>query len=146
MEFAMALPVFIILVLGIVEFGWLFFAQHTLQFATREGMRMALVGRTLTDASGNPMTRQASIIKTIQDNASVAIKPSQLTIAIYPVTNNFSDPPNWQNLQDPGNPGDYMRVQTSYDHKLFTPLIGSLFSGGHIVLRAQGTYQNETFG
>ena len=145
MEFAMSLPVFIILVIGIVEFGWYFFAQHTLQFATREGMRLALVGRTITDASGNPMTRQASIVKTIQDNAAVAIKPDKLMVAIYPVNNDFSDPANWQNMQNPGSPGDYMRVQTSYDHRLFTPLIGALFSGGHVVLRAQGTYRNETF-
>jgi hypothetical protein len=144
-EFALALPVFLILVIGIIEFGWYFFVQHTLQFATREGMRLALVGGTLTDGSGNPMTRQASIIQTIQDNASVAVKADHLMIAIYPVNGDFSDPANWQNLQNPGGPGDYMRVQTSYDHRLFTPLIGAFFNGGHIVLRAQGTYRNETF-
>ncbi len=49
MEFALTLPIFIILVIGIIEFGWYFFVQHTLQYATREGMRLALVGRTLTD-------------------------------------------------------------------------------------------------
>ena len=47
MEFALTLPVFFILVIGIIEFGWYFFVQHTLQYATREGMRLALVGRTL---------------------------------------------------------------------------------------------------
>ena len=91
------------------------------------------------------MTRQASIIQTIQKNAAVAMKTDKLIIAIYPVSNNFSDPANWQNMQNPGGPGDYMRVQTSYDHKLFTPLIGVLFNGGNIVLRAQGTYRNESF-
>jgi len=144
-EFALALPVFIILVIGIIEFGWYFFVQHTLQFATREGMRLALVGRTITDASGNPMTRQASIIQTIQEHASVAVKADKLVISIYPVNNDFSDPANWQNMLNPGGPGDYMRVQTSYDHRLFTPLIGNLFSGRHVVIRAQGTYRNELF-
>ena len=144
-EFALALPIFIILVIGIIEFGWYFFMQHTLQFATREGMRLALVGRTITDASGNPMTRQASIIQTIRDNAAVAVKGNGLMISIYPVNNDFSDPANWQNLQNPGGPGDYMRVQTSYDYRFFTPLIGKLFNGGHIVIRAQGTYRNELF-
>ena len=74
-EFALTLPVFIILVIGIIEFGWYFFVQHTLQYATREGMRLALVGRTLTDGSGNPMTREASIIQTIKEKASLAVKP-----------------------------------------------------------------------
>ena len=74
MEFALALPIFIILVIGIIEFGWYFFVQHTLQYATREGMRLALVGRTLT-VGGTTLTREASIIKTIQDNAVLAVKP-----------------------------------------------------------------------
>ena len=31
---------FIILILGVMEFGWFYFHQHTMQFATREGMRL----------------------------------------------------------------------------------------------------------
>ena len=75
MEIAIALPLFLMLVIGIIEFGWYFFVQHTLQYATREGMRLALVGRTLTDTAGNPMTRKASIIKTIREEASLAVNP-----------------------------------------------------------------------
>jgi len=144
-EFAMALPIFIILVIGIMEFGWYFFVQHTLQYATREGMRLALVGRTLTDGSGNAMTREASIVKTIKDEAAVAVKSAAIQVSIYPVKADFSDPTGWQNTQDAGDPGEYMRVRTRYDHKLFTPLIGSFFSGGHVVIQAEGTYRNELF-
>ncbi len=54
MEFALTLPIFIILVIGIIEFGWYFFVQHTLQYATREGMRLALVGRTINNPGGTP--------------------------------------------------------------------------------------------
>jgi Flp pilus assembly protein TadG len=143
-EFAMALPFFIILVVGIIEFGWYFFVQHTLQYATREGMRLALVGRTL-GSPGHPMTREASIIQTIKDQASMAVSPGALLISIYPVNNDFSDPANWQATQDAGDPGQYMRVRTLYDHRLFTPLIGAFFSGGHIVIQAEGTYRNESF-
>src|SRR5436309_9936394 len=59
-EFALALPLFLIIMISIVDFGIYSFIQHTLQFATREGVRLALVGRTLTDASGNTLTREAS--------------------------------------------------------------------------------------
>ena len=48
-EFAMVLPVFVLLLFGIIEFGRYFFVQHTLQFATREGTRLALVGGTLVE-------------------------------------------------------------------------------------------------
>jgi hypothetical protein len=144
-EFAVALPVFIILVIGIMEFGWYFFVQHTLQYATREGMRLALVGRQLTDPSGNVMTRADSIVKTIKEQASLAVDPGMLMISIYPVKDDFSDPTGWQSQQNAGDEGDYMRVRTRYDHKLFTPLIGTFFSGGHAVVVAEGTYRNELY-
>ena len=144
-EFALTLPVFIILVVGIIEFGWCFFVQHTLQYATREGMRIALVGRTLADASGNPMTRQASIIQTIKKEASLAVNPDSVLISIYPVGANFSDPTNWQNTQDAGGTGQYMRVRTRVIHTFFTPLIGAFFPNGTMTIQAEGTYRNESW-
>jgi Flp pilus assembly protein TadG len=144
-EFALALPIFAVLLIGIMEFGWYFFVQHTLQYATREGMRLALVGRTLTNPSGTQMTREASIIKTIQDNAVLAVTPAQLSISIYPVSSSYADPSGWQNTQNAGSAGDYMRVRSRYDHTFFTPLIGSFFTGGKVTIQAEGTYRNELF-
>jgi Flp pilus assembly protein TadG len=138
-EFALALPIFIILVIGIIEFGWCFFVQHTLQYATREGMRLAIVGRTLTN-----MSPEASIIYTIRQEASLAVNPNSVLISIYPVGNNFGDPTNWQNTQTAGNRGDYMRVRTRVIHTFFTPLIGSFFPGGTLTIQAEGTFRNES--
>lgn len=139
-EFALTLPVFIILVVGIIEFGWCFFVQHTLQYATREGMRLALVGRTLTG-----MTPEASIIYTIRQEASLAVNPDSVLISIYPVGNNFSDPTNWQNTQNAGGSGQYMRVRSRVIHTFFTPLIGAFFTGGQMTIQAEGTYRNESW-
>ena len=145
-EFALVLPLFLLLVLGIVDFGRYFFVEHTLQYATREGMRLALVGRTLNDANGNPMSRVDSIIKTIQDNASLAVNPSSLSIYIYPIGNNYQDPQNWNTLApSAGDPGSYMRVKTDYTYNFLTPLIGAFFAGGNTLVEAQGTYRNELF-
>jgi Flp pilus assembly protein TadG len=151
-EFALTLPIFILLVIGIVEFGYYFFVQHTLQYATREGMRLALVGRQLV-VGGATLSPEASIIKTIQDNVAIAVKPAAVNIYIYPVTSSYQDPSNWQSYSTAtpggnptaGNPGDYMRVRSTYVHKFFTPLIGTFFTGGSIVIRAEGTYRNELF-
>ncbi|HNS53479.1 MAG TPA: pilus assembly protein [Syntrophales bacterium] len=143
-EFAIALLVFIILVVGIIEFGWLFFIQHTLQYATREGTRLALVGGDIDGPSG-PMTRVDSIVRTIREKASLAASPDALLISIYPVNAAFGDPANWENIQDAGEPGDYMRVRTRVVHTFFTPLIGSFFPEGRITLQAEGTYRNELF-
>jgi len=143
-EFALTLPIFIILVVGIIEFGWCFFVQHTMQYATREGMRLAIVGRTLTDTSGNTMSPVASIIYTIRQEASLAVNPDSVLISIYQVGTNFSDPTNWQNTQTAGNRGDYMRVRTRVVHTFFTPLIGSFFPGGTMTIQAEGTFRNES--
>jgi Flp pilus assembly protein TadG len=146
-EFALTLPIFIILVIGIIEFGWYFFVQHTLQYATREGMRLALVGRQLTTSSGNVMTKEASIIQTIKDNSMLPIIRDNVQVSIYTVdpNNNYADPNNWQTTQSAGSGGAYMRVRSRYVHAFFTPLIGAFFSGGVITIQAEGTYRNEQF-
>jgi hypothetical protein len=148
-EFALTLPIFIILFIGIIEFGWYFFVQHTLEYATREGMRFALVGRTLNDPNGNPMTRKASIIQTIKDNTMLPVIRNGVEVFIYEVyeSSSYVDPSGWsdQNNQSAGEAGDYMRVRSRYVHAFFTPLIGTFFSGSAINIQAEGTYRNETF-
>jgi Flp pilus assembly protein TadG len=147
-EFALTLPIFIILVIGIIEFGWYFFVQHTLQYATREGMRLALVGRTINNPSGTPMSREDSIITTIRNNATLAVKPASVSVFIYEVfpAAGYVDPTGWANLSpNAGGSGEYMRVRSRYNHTFFTPLIGGFFSGGGIVIQAEGTYRNEVF-
>ena len=144
-EFALVLPMMLLLFMVIIEFGRYGFVQHTLQFATREGVRLALVGRTLTGPGGTPLSRQASIVKRIQDCASVAVTPGSLAISIYPINPDYSDPGGWQGTQDPGLPGNYMRVRTQYDLRFITPVIGSFISGGHVMVQAQATYRNELF-
>lgn len=43
-EFAIAVPVFLLLVFGIINFGWIFHGYITLTGAAREGARLAIVG------------------------------------------------------------------------------------------------------
>ena len=144
-EFALVLPIFLLLIMGIIDFGRYFFVQHTMQFATREGVRLALVGGTLNDPMGKPMSREASIVATIQDYAAVALNPSSLSISIYPIQGNYTDPTGWKGTQNAGAPGDYMRVRTQYTFTFLTPMIGNFFSGGTAGLQAEATYRNELF-
>jgi Flp pilus assembly protein TadG len=144
-EFAIVSTVFFIFIFGILDLGRYFFVEHTLQFATREGVRLALVGNTLTDASGNCLSREASIIKAIKDNASSAVDPSKLNISIFPVQSDYSDPKGWQEELNAGEPGDYMRVRTRYTFDFLTPLIATFFSKKAIEMQAEATYRNELF-
>ena len=143
LEFALVLPLFLLLLAAIIDFGIMFFVQHTLQFATREGARLALVGRTVNDAGGNPMSREASIVQTIKVNAAVAVNPSKLQISFYPINADYSDPNGWQGMQDAGGPGKYMRVKTRYTFPV--PLVSTFVPQAQLVLTAQSTYRNERF-
>jgi len=143
-EFALVFPLFALLLFGSIEFGWYFYVEHTLQYATREGTRLALVGGTLAGPNGTQMTRVASIVATIQNDASLAVNPAKIAISIFPITAPYTNPTGWQGQQNAGNPGDYMRVVTQYNYTFLTPLIGQFFPGGSVI-QAETTYRNENF-
>lgn len=50
-EFAIVLPVLLIILLAVVDFGRLFFVQVSLNAASREGARAASIGRTADDVA-----------------------------------------------------------------------------------------------
>jgi hypothetical protein len=144
-EFALVLPLLVILMFLVIDFGIYFFAQHTIQFATREGARLALVGRTLSDPNGQPLSREASVVKKIQDSAAIVIPANRLQISVYPVEPGLTDPKGWENMQDAGLPGSYMRVRSRYQYKFITPFLGALVKDGNLPVTAQATYRNEFF-
>lgn len=49
LEFALILPILLLIILGIIEFGWFEKNQLTTANATREGARVASLGRLQTD-------------------------------------------------------------------------------------------------
>lgn len=144
-EFAFVFPFLLILFFTIIDWGIFFLDQHTLQFATREGARVGLVGRQVTDAGGNVLSREGSIIQTIKSYSGIALNPTKLSISIYPVSAALTDPAGWKGTQDAGTPGEYMRVRTQYTYKFITPFLGQVMNNGALVIQAEATYKNESF-
>jgi hypothetical protein len=145
MDFAFILTFLFLLMFLIMDFGRYYYVQHTLQFATREGVRLALVGRTIQDENGVPLGRLDSILRTIRSKASAAVRPGDLEISVYPVNEDFSDPRGWESMQDAGRPGSYMRVRTRYTFQCAMPMVSSLLLGGSIHMQTRATYRNELF-
>ncbi|WP_295438849.1 TadE family protein [uncultured Thiodictyon sp.] len=143
-EFAFVAPLFFFLVFATIEFGRYFFVQHTVQYATREGTRLALVGLH-PDIDGKPMTREATIIKKIRDSADIAVKPDELQISIYPVGADYTDPTGWETTVNAGQGGDYMRVRVQYKYYFMMPFIKGFFPTGVTVITASALYRNELF-
>lgn len=65
-EFAIVLPVFLLILAGMFDFGWAFYWQHTVTNASREGARYAVQARLV----GGDLTTytDAEITKLVKDN------------------------------------------------------------------------------
>jgi Flp pilus assembly protein TadG len=75
-EFALVLPVFLLLVLGIVQFGRLYSNNETITNATRAGARVAAVSRTASDPVG-------ATIQAVK-NSAPNLDPSQVSVTVSP--------------------------------------------------------------
>ncbi|GAA2198747.1 TadE/TadG family type IV pilus assembly protein [Sinomonas flava] len=76
-EFALVLPVLILLLLGIVDYGRLFNAQQTLTYAARSGARV-MVLQNSTSAAITAAQNTASDLGSIP-SSSFAVSPSTCT-------------------------------------------------------------------
>ncbi|MGY3564733.1 TadE/TadG family type IV pilus assembly protein [Sinomonas sp. RB5] len=93
-EFALVLPVLILLVLGIVDFGRVFNAQQTLTFAARAGAR-AMVLQNSTSAAITAAQNGASTLGTLPASAftispSACPAPGQTPAGTVPPTITFT--------------------------------------------------------
>ncbi len=112
-EFSLILPVFIILVFGIIDFGMGLRAYITVAQATREGARYAAVGNpagTFTsggsgDCDGNTST--SAVGKVCSTMNGLNLSNIESVSVTYPQGN------------EPGKP---VRVSASYDYHYITPL------------------------
>lgn len=115
-EFAIILPLILLIVMGIAQFGLLFNSYLTIQNATREGARTGVVGGT------NSEIRQSIL------NTSPYLKEDNLTIHINPKDNRRS--------------GETLTVQIIYSYPLTVPIINNIL-GKAIQLNAQTSMRIE---
>ena len=79
-EFAVIVPVFLLLLMGMLEFGFVFTHNLSLEYATREGAR---AGATLSDGKGDATTC-ASIDRAIINAVTKVLKSPGSPILGYP--------------------------------------------------------------
>jgi hypothetical protein len=133
-ETAIALPLFLILLFGIVDVGRVLFAHTTLQHSVREAGRFAVTGRSLP-GNGGPLTRVDSIVQTVVDDARpFALAPSDVRI-----TSAFGG------VGSAGGPGDMVTIAVTHHVTLITPLVGQFFPNGEYVIDVATTFKNEPF-
>jgi Flp pilus assembly protein TadG len=106
-EFAMIIPLFLLLVFAIVDFGMGFYSWITVTNAAREGARVGAVGAD-----------EDTITTRVQDTAG-SLDDGNLTVTV---------------LNAQGNSGEEVSVTAEYDYSLITPVssVLNLISGGSL--------------
>jgi Flp pilus assembly protein TadG len=118
-EFVLVLPIFLILVFAIIDFGLGFHAWLTVTNSAREGARLGAVRAPASGACDNdPSTATNNITCRVQETAD-SLDQANLSVTVT-------------NAQ--GTPGSSVVVDVDYDYDLITPLDGvlGLISGGSI--------------
>jgi len=118
-EFVMVLPIFLILVFAIMDFGMGFHAWLTVTNSAREGARLGAVrAPDFGFCDNDPSTPATDIECRVRETAD-SLKQANLTTSISGAQ---------------GTPGDDVKVKVDYDYDLITPLDGllGLISGGAV--------------
>jgi Flp pilus assembly protein TadG len=139
-EFALVLPLFVLLAFGVADFGRLFFTQMTVQHAMREAGRFAVTGNHLQNPkTGKDLSRVDSIIQ-VAENAAMGIKLKKSDIRISSLEGGD------KGEGAAGGPGDTVTISITVDLPLITPIIAQFFSpDGVYTFEARTTFKNEPF-
>lgn len=119
-EFALVLPVFLLILIAIFDFGRAIYAYSVVASCAREGARDGII---LADDDDGLSAADVDAIKAAVEETAIAISidPSRLTI----------------NVTEPTS--DTVRVQVNYTFELLTPLVAQVIGGNSLVLRTQAT-------
>ncbi len=138
LEFALVVPVFLMLVFAVIDFGHLFYVEMTMENAVRQAGRYATTGNHLADPKnpGQNLSRVNSIIQSIQQAANGLNVPSN-SITISSVGGGAGSA---------GGPGDTVTISVNTGVQMMTPLIAPFFKpNGTYNFTASVTFTNEPF-
>ncbi len=119
-EFAFVLPIFLLVLFAIIDFGMAFHAWIAVTNSAREGGRLGAVHPAL-DEEGSPCFGQGSLAQCIKDR-------------VRDTAGNIGDDLSVTVTNADGLPGESVVVDVSYEYSLITPMAGivDMISGGGI--------------
>jgi Flp pilus assembly protein TadG len=129
-EFALILPIFLILVFGIIDFGMGLRAYITVAQATREGARYGVVGNSAgTFSAGGSGDCNGSTTTNIVGKVCSTLNGLNLT-DVQAVTTKCPD----TSTSPPCNPGDSIEVHAEFRYHYITPVktLVNVLSGGNM--------------
>ena len=137
-EVAISLSIFLLLVMGVVDFGRLYSTKLTLQNAVRQAGRYAITGQCITGSNGScSETRYNSIITTLEGTSLGMVNASEIHIVC---TNMGGGCPT-----QAGGPGDIVTITVTYPFNFATGRIGAYFPGHSYTITVSSAFINEPF-
>jgi Flp pilus assembly protein TadG len=128
-EFAIILPVFIIIIFGIIEFSLLLYNKGIITHAAREGARVGVVYNFGTNSNINNRIPVNDIIDEVNiyiQNNLISFNPSTPTIAVDNLDNN-----SLNNCPNPSASEERLRVRVNYNYSfLVLPNFIAALAGG----------------
>jgi Flp pilus assembly protein TadG len=131
-EFALVLPVFLLIVFAAIEFGRAYFVMHLLASSAREGAREASL----------PNRTEADVQDRVQDfieGVELDYSKTTATVGVIPAG---SDAVDSNTDLSSATAGDRVRVTVTYDFDILT---GSIIPGfsGVVTLNGRCTFRHE---
>ena len=108
-EFALALPIFIVILFGLFDLGRAVYGFNTISNASREAARVAIVNQTAADVEG----------EAIKQAVALGTTPADLTIV-------YGDPDGTGTCSAPIGLGCLASVTVRYEFIAATPVIGQI--------------------
>ena len=127
-EFALVVPLFFLLLFGIIDLGHLYFVQVTLENAVRQAGRYAVTGQKMPGE-----TRLSSIVKVAQKSAP-GLDLSQILISSGQGGSSVSSNGT---PTAAGLPGDTVTISLTTNLKLFTNMLGHFFGTNDVAKVAE---------
>ncbi|MGE4352446.1 MAG: TadE/TadG family type IV pilus assembly protein [Bdellovibrionales bacterium] len=144
-EFALVLPVFIFLLVGIIEMSMMLLAAHLIENAVYNASRTAKTGYVIEGKS--QIETVMGVIKTRLSGLSPLIDQDKLSVSwmSYGDLSSIGQPD--QGTESMGTPSQIVVYTISYPWKPFTPLIGDLIGddNGLIKLSSRIVVRNEPY-
>lgn len=125
MEFALIIPILMLIVLGIIAFGQLFSYKIRLDNAAREGARVGAVGRT--KAQIDTIVRNRANVPG-SGNANCSPGNECLVVAVMPDDGSAQPGPNCTGTNSNRTIGQDLVVTVRYDAYITVPVIGFFMS------------------
>lgn len=115
-EFALVLPIFFLILAGIMDFGFLLYSRMTVINAAREGAR---VGITYSDT---PTQIPAHVTNAVTGAGGGMLNSGMVTVSCIAAATSPSPQCSGGSFTN-AKPGDSVRVVVTYPHHAFFPLL-----------------------